>query len=61
MSNQLDRELLIHNMSVRMESLQHLIDKDLTGNTQAVLEAWREVKFWKESMERGEYDKKVEK
>jgi hypothetical protein len=52
----IDRELLIHNLTVRQASLQHLIDKDITGNTLAVLEAWREVKWIKEALERGEYD-----
>lgn len=54
----LNKELLIHNMSVRQASLKHLIDKDITGNTLAFLEAWREVKYWKEALERCEYDVK---
>jgi hypothetical protein len=58
MTKQLDKELLIHNMGVRQNALQHLIDKDITGNTLAVLEAWREVKYWKEAIERNEYDLK---
>jgi hypothetical protein len=57
----LDKSLLIHNMSVRQVALKHLIDKDITGNTLAFLEAWREVKYWKEAIERNEYDIKEEK
>jgi hypothetical protein len=52
----IDKKLLLHNMSVRQEALQHLINKDITGNTLAVLEAWREVKYWREAIERNEYD-----
>ncbi|RYI30528.1 hypothetical protein EVU96_08930 [Bacillus infantis] len=51
----IDKKLILHKMSERMKSLQHLIDKDISGNTQAALEAWREVKYWKEAIERGEF------
>jgi hypothetical protein len=54
----LNRELLIHNLEVRQAALKHLIDRDFTGNTLAVLEAWREVKWIKEAIMRGEYDYK---
>jgi hypothetical protein len=57
----LDKELLIQKMEQRQTSLQHLIDKDITGNTLAVLEAWREVKYWREAIERGEFDLKIKK
>lgn len=57
--NSLEKKKLLHDMAARMESLQHLIDKDITGNTLAVLEAWREVKYWKESIERNVYDIKI--
>jgi hypothetical protein len=54
----LDKEKLIHNMNVRKDALQHYIDRDITGNTLEVLAKWHEVKFWKECLERGEYDLK---
>lgn len=60
MRKQLDKNLLIHNLSVRMASLGHLINRDTNGNTQGFLEAWREVKYWKEAIERSEYDIKDE-
>jgi hypothetical protein len=60
MTKHLDKDLLIQKMSQRQEALQYLIDRDVTGNTLAVLEAWREVKYWKEAIEREEYDLKEE-
>jgi hypothetical protein len=56
MTKQLDKDLLIHKMNQRQESLLRLIERDITGNTLAVLEAWRETKYWKESILRGEFD-----
>jgi hypothetical protein len=53
----LDKELLIHKMEQRQTALQHLINKDITGNTLAVLEAWREIKYWREAILRGEFSK----
>jgi hypothetical protein len=52
----LNKELLIKNMEVRQEALKQLIDRDFTGNTLAVLEAWREIKYWREAILRNEYD-----
>lgn len=47
---------LISKMDQRMKHLQQLIDRDISGNTQTAIEAWREVKYWKEAIERGEFD-----
>jgi hypothetical protein len=55
----LNKQLLIDKMKQRQDALKILIDKDITGNTLAVLEAWREVKYWREAIERNEFDKLV--
>jgi hypothetical protein len=52
----LNKELLIKNMEIRQEALKQYIDRDFTGNTLAVLEAWREIKYWREAILRNEYD-----
>jgi hypothetical protein len=54
----LNKDKLIKDMSARQVALQHLIDRDTNGNTQAFLEAWREVKYWREAIERNEFDLK---
>jgi hypothetical protein len=56
MTKQLDKYLLINKMAHRQAALLSLIERDITGNTLAVLEAWREVKYWKEAIERNEFD-----
>jgi hypothetical protein len=56
----LNKELLINNLEVRQAALKHLIDRDITGNTLEVLAQWREVKWIKEAIVRGEYDLKEE-
>lgn len=52
---QVDGKLLIHKMQQRMDALQKLIDRDISGNTDIALAKWHETKFWKESIERGEF------
>lgn len=56
MAKQIDRYLLVNRLAHRQAALLHLINRDITGNTLAVLEAWREVKWIKEAIERGEFD-----
>lgn len=57
--NHIEKELIVSKMTERMNALQKLIDRDISGNTQATLEAWREVKYWKEAISRGEFDIKI--
>lgn len=42
-------------MAERQAALLQLIERDVTGNTLAVLEAWREIKYWKEAIERNAF------
>lgn len=43
-------------MESRMAALQDNIERDYNGGLSGYLEAWREVKYWKEAIERGEFD-----
>lgn len=55
----INREKLLIDMEVRQQALKQLIDRDFTANTLAVLEAWREIKFWREAILRGEYNEET--
>ncbi|MDF2650093.1 MAG: hypothetical protein K0Q73_5898 [Paenibacillus sp.] len=50
------KENLIKSMESRMAALQDHIDRDFNGGLTGHLEGWREVKYWKEAIERGEFD-----
>lgn len=52
----LSEEKLLDFMRKRMEALQRQIDTDFGGGLYGRLEAWREVKWWKEAIERGEFN-----
>lgn len=56
MSNIIDKNALVKKMDERQAALLKLVERDITGNTLAVLEAWRECKYWKEAIIRGEFD-----
>jgi hypothetical protein len=43
-------------MKKRMAALKDQIDRDFGGGLAGRNEAWREVKYWKEAIERGEFD-----
>jgi hypothetical protein len=54
----MDKELIIEKMEQRMRALRDLIDRDYAGNLVGLNEAYREVKYWKEAIERGEFEKR---
>jgi hypothetical protein len=54
--NDISRKKILEFMEQRMTSLQHQIEQDFGGGLNGRLEAWREVKYWKEAIERGEFD-----
>lgn len=54
--NIIDKGQVLQKLEQRLSALQFLIDKDVSGNTQASLAAWRETKWIKEAIERGEFD-----
>lgn len=51
-----DKNKLILKMKERMDSLEELINKDVGGGLHTALSQWREIKYWKEAIERGEFD-----
>ncbi|MGD6876905.1 hypothetical protein [Bacillus infantis] len=57
--NVLDKNSILRQMTGRMESLQHMIDRDFGGDTHDTLIKFRELKYWKEAIERGEFNLKV--
>lgn len=54
---QIDTNKLLAFMTKRMNALQHEIDKDKGGGLSDSLAKWYECKWWKEAIERGEFDK----
>jgi hypothetical protein len=52
----MDKQLFIDKMQQRMDALRDLIDRDYCGNLTGLNEAYREVKYWKEWMERTDFD-----
>jgi hypothetical protein len=57
--NVLDKEKLIAAMEKRYNSLNDQLTKDFTGDIQSRIHEFRELKYWKEFIERGEVDVKV--
>jgi hypothetical protein len=47
---------IINKMEERMKHLEARITLDFAGGLHGMNEAWREVKYWKEAIERGEFD-----
>lgn len=54
--NEVDKTKILAFMEKRMNALRHLIEKDFAGNLAGTNEAFREVKYWKEAIERGEFE-----
>jgi hypothetical protein len=50
------KEKILEFMEKRMNALKVHIEKDFAGNLAGRNEAFREVKFWKEAIERGVFD-----
>jgi len=55
MSN-LDKQKIIDFMTKRMNALQEQINRDFGGGLSDRLAKWQEVKYWKEAIERREFD-----
>ncbi len=55
-SSMLNKKKLIRFMNQRMDGLRLYIDKDFGGHITGHHEAFREVKYWKEAVERGCFD-----
>ncbi|MCP1159344.1 MULTISPECIES: hypothetical protein [Bacillus] len=53
--NIVDKSSILRQMTNRMDSLQHMIDRDFGGNTHDILIQYRELKYWKEAIERNEF------
>jgi hypothetical protein len=52
----MDKQYIIQQMQKRMDALRDLIDRDYCGNLTGLNEAFREVKYWKEAIDRGVFD-----
>lgn len=53
---EIDKTKIVSFMEKRMEALRYRIEKDFVGNLAGYNEAFREVKYWKEAIERGVFD-----
>lgn len=51
----LNKDKILKAMESRMVALQDHINRDYSGGLVGYNEAWREVKYWKEAIERGEF------
>ena len=52
----LHKEKILEFMRKRLEALKDVTDRDINGGLHSDLEVMREVKWWKEAIERGEFD-----
>lgn len=57
MSTVLDRQKILDFMTARFKSLEDQVSRDFGGGLANRLGEYREVKYWKEAIERGEFDK----
>lgn len=55
-SEKIIKNKIIQFMSQRMNTLQNQIDRDVGGGLSDRLAKWQECKYWKEAIERGEFD-----
>jgi hypothetical protein len=55
----LDKKKLLNDMEARMENLSRLVDRDYNGDPRSLHDAYWELKYWKESVERGSYNVRV--
>ena len=56
----LDRKKILDFMTLRKASLDDQLTRDFSGGTWGRLEEQREVKYWKEAIERGEFDTELQ-
>lgn len=56
----LDRKKIEEFMGKRMAALYDQLTRDFSGSIQRGLYEWREVKFWKEAIERGEFNTHIQ-
>jgi hypothetical protein len=56
----LDRQKILDFMTLRKYALDEQIIKDFTGGVQSRVFEERELKYWKEAIERGEFDTGIE-
>jgi hypothetical protein len=56
----LNKDLLIQKMSQRLTILEERMLRDFTGGMQSDIYTIRELKYWKEAIERKEFDLKEE-
>lgn len=52
----IETQMLLAAMQRRMEALDKLIMRDYNGGLSTTLGKWAELKYWKEAIERGEFD-----
>lgn len=53
---QMNKDKLILKLTERMDAFKQLSDRDYMGGLHSLNELIREVKYWKEAIERGEFD-----
>jgi hypothetical protein len=58
MSKQIDKDLIIRKMTERLTALEDRSLRDFSGGIQSDVFAIRELKHWKEAIQRNEFDMK---
>ncbi|MDF2902381.1 MAG: hypothetical protein K0S25_19 [Bacillus sp. (in: firmicutes)] len=56
MDELISKQKILDFMTKRFQSLQDEINRDFGGGLSDRLAKWQECKFWKEAIERGEFD-----
>ena len=54
--NRLNKDKLITKLTERLNAYKALSDRDYMGRLHNINELIREVEYWKEAIERGEFD-----
>ena len=52
----MNKDKLIHKLTERLGAYKELSDRDYMGGLHNINELIREIKYWKEAIERGEFD-----
>lgn len=58
MSDLIDKHKILEFMTNRFKALEDQVIRDFGGSLANRLGEYREVKYWKEAIERGEFDEK---
>lgn len=57
--NLIDKQKLLDDMNVRLQALEDFTNRDFSGGMQSYVEAVRELRVWRDTLSRGDYDMQI--